>query len=86
LGELAVVVAALGHHIHATHLFCHARERLYYPRPNLVQAQIGALLAACRAALGEEAFDAAWADGQALTLEQAVDEALAFTASPAATI
>jgi hypothetical protein len=86
LGELAVVVAALGHHIHATHLFCHARERLYYPRPNLVQAQIGALLAACRAALGEEAFDAAWADGQALTLEQAVEEALAFTASPAATI
>jgi non-specific serine/threonine protein kinase len=81
LGELAVVVAALGHHVHATHLFCHARDRLYYPQPNLVQAQIGASLATCRAALGEEAFDAAWAVGQALTLEQAVEEALAFTAS-----
>jgi tetratricopeptide (TPR) repeat protein len=81
LGELAVVVAALGYHAHATHLFCHARDRLYYPQPNLVQAQIGAALAACRDALGEEAFDAAWADGQALTLEQAVEEALAFTAS-----
>jgi hypothetical protein len=85
LGELAVVATALGHYVHATHLFCHARDRLYYPQPNLVQAQIGASLAACRAALGEEAFDAAWADGQALTLEQAVDAALAFTASPVAT-
>jgi tetratricopeptide (TPR) repeat protein len=85
LGELAVVMAALGHHVHATHLFCHARDRLYYPQPNLVQAQISASLAACRTALGDEAFDAAWAAGQALTLEQAVEEALAFTASPVAT-
>jgi tetratricopeptide (TPR) repeat protein len=77
LGELAVVVAALGYHAHATHLFCHARDRLYYPQPNLVQAQIGAALAACRDALGDEAFDAAWAVGQALTLDAAVDEALA---------
>jgi hypothetical protein len=85
LGELAVVATALGHHAHATHLFCHARDRLWYPQPNLVQAQIGASLAACRAALGEEAFDAAWASGQALTLAQAVEEALAFTASSTAT-
>ena len=55
---------------------CHARERLYYPQPNLVQAQIHTSLAACRAALGEEAFDAAWAVGQQMTLEQAVDEVL----------
>jgi predicted ATPase/transcriptional regulator with XRE-family HTH domain len=34
-------------------------------------------LDACRAALGEEAFQAAWAAGQALTLEQVVAEALA---------
>jgi hypothetical protein len=85
LGELAVVEAALGNYVHATHLFCHARERLYYPQPNLVQAQISASLVACRTALGDEAFDAAWADGQALTLEQAIAEALAFTASSTAT-
>jgi tetratricopeptide (TPR) repeat protein len=34
-------------------------------------------LAAARAELGEEAFAAAWAAGGALTLEQAIDEALA---------
>jgi hypothetical protein len=34
-------------------------------------------LAAARAQLGEEAFAAAWAAGGALTLEQAIDEALA---------
>jgi hypothetical protein len=34
-------------------------------------------LVAARAALGEEAFAAAWAEGQALTLEEAVDVALA---------
>jgi hypothetical protein len=34
------------------------------------------VLAACRAALGDAAFGAAWAAGQALTLEQAVAEAL----------
>jgi len=33
-------------------------------------------LATCRAQLGEEAFAAAWAEGQAMTLEQAIAEAL----------
>jgi hypothetical protein len=33
-------------------------------------------IAAARAQLGEEAFAAAWAEGQAMTLEQAIDEAL----------
>jgi hypothetical protein len=33
-------------------------------------------LAACRAALGEEAFQAAWAAGQALTVEQVLAETL----------
>jgi hypothetical protein len=36
-----------------------------------------AALAGARAALGEAAFAAAWAEGQAMTLEEAVAEALA---------
>jgi hypothetical protein len=47
--------------------------RFYYDKPNLVQSQISRSLAACRATLGNAAFDTA---GQALTLEQAVAEAL----------
>src|SRR4029079_4150792 len=40
-------------------------------------------LASARAALGEEAFAAAWAAGQALTLEQAIVYALDKGDSPA---
>jgi hypothetical protein len=40
------------------------------------RAQCGARLDAAWAALGEEAFAQAWAEGQAMTLEQAVDHAL----------
>ncbi len=39
------------------------------------QAEFERHVAAVRAALGEAAFDAAWAAGQALTLDQAVEEA-----------
>jgi tetratricopeptide (TPR) repeat protein len=77
LSEIAVVATALGRYVGATHLFCFLPKRFYYyNRPNLVQAQIGASMAACRTALGDEAFDVAWAVGQALTLEQAIAEAL----------
>jgi hypothetical protein len=34
------------------------------------------MVAALRATMGDAAFEAAWAEGQALTLEQAVDLAL----------
>ena len=40
------------------------------------RAEVEAGLAAARAALGEEAFAKAWAEGQAMTLEQAVEYAL----------
>ena len=39
-------------------------------------SDIERLVATARAQLGEEAFAAAWAAGRALTLEQAVAEAL----------
>jgi hypothetical protein len=39
-------------------------------------------VAAARAQLGDTAFDAAWAAGQALTLDQAIDDALNETNSP----
>jgi tetratricopeptide (TPR) repeat protein len=46
-----------------------------YPLPGN-RAVEDRVLEACRAALGEQAFQVAWAAGQALTLEQAVAEAL----------
>ena len=39
-------------------------------------------LASARAALGEQAFDAAWAAGQAMTMEQAIAAALGEDGSP----
>jgi hypothetical protein len=42
----------------------------------------GAILDAARAALGEPAVALAWADGQALTAEPAVAEALAWAGGP----
>ncbi len=46
-------------------------------------AEYAANVAAARAALGDERFNAVWAAGQAMTIEQAVDYALAET--PAST-
>ena len=42
----------------------------------LVRSRTRAVETAARAALGEEAFARAWAEGQAMTLEQAVEYAL----------
>ena len=49
---------------------------LDYQMPGLTGRDVQRALAACRAALGEEAFDAAWAAGRALTVEQAIAEAV----------
>ena len=40
------------------------------------RAEYDTAVAATRAALGEEAFAAAWAEGQAMTMEQAIEYAL----------
>jgi hypothetical protein len=51
------------------------------PLPDVALREV-AIARACML-LGDDAFDAAWAAGQAFTLEQAVAEALAFTTSAA---
>ena len=45
--------------------------------------ELDAAIAQAREALGNEAFDAAWAEGGGLSLDQAVDLSLTVTASPA---
>jgi hypothetical protein len=50
---------------------------LWMLTPSARQAELDARLAAARAAVGEEAFAAAWAEGQAMTPEQALEDALA---------
>jgi hypothetical protein len=59
------------------------RETLDSSSLSLSPAERGAYeaaVAAARAALGADAFAAAWAEGRALPLEQAVAEALTTTA------
>jgi hypothetical protein len=52
------------------------RERAGRPMQSLYAARYEAQIAAARVALGEEAFAAAWAEGEAMTLEEAVAVAL----------
>jgi predicted ATPase/class 3 adenylate cyclase/DNA-binding CsgD family transcriptional regulator len=49
-----------------------AREPMGYPRPAINQPDTDATLAAVRAALGDDAFEAAWSQGAALSLDDAV--------------
>ncbi|HZT43605.1 MAG TPA: tetratricopeptide repeat protein [Chthonomonadaceae bacterium] len=53
------------------------REAFSFPRPPQDQEKVGRHLAALRADAGEEAFSAAWEEGLAMTLDQAVASALA---------
>ncbi|HXT36543.1 MAG TPA: hypothetical protein VN837_13290, partial [Chloroflexota bacterium] len=46
------------------------------PVPQDDGARVNAALATLRGALGDAAFDAAWSDGQAMTLDQAIACAL----------
>ncbi len=80
LEGLAATLGAEGRHGRAA-LLCAAaaalRERAHTPLPPAERAAFEDTIAAARAALGESAFDAEWAAGSALTLDTAVDAALA---------
>jgi predicted ATPase/class 3 adenylate cyclase len=58
-----------------------SREKIGYQRTPLRRVQYARSVAATRAAFGEAAFAAAWAEGQAMTLEQAIEYALAVEAN-----
>jgi tetratricopeptide (TPR) repeat protein len=79
--SLAWVAASCGQARQAARL-CGAaeaqREALGAPLPPDERAGHDQAVAAMRAALGEQAFAAAWAAGRALPLEQAIGEALAI--------
>ena len=76
MGERGVVRAwGPGRHVAGNNLYSYYND----PEGNRIEwcAEVERPVAAARAALGEEAFAAAWAAGRALTIEQAVAEALA---------
>ena len=85
LAGLAQVASARGQYERAARLFGAAEAQreivgqLYEPRD---QASHDQWVAPARAALGDTTFTAAWAKGRAMTLEQAVEYALAPTFAP----
>jgi predicted ATPase/class 3 adenylate cyclase/Tfp pilus assembly protein PilF len=85
LEGLAGVAGAQGEAVRAARLFGAAdalREAVGVPREPADPTGVARHLAAARAALGEAAFDAAWAEGRGMALEEAVGEALAPFESP----
>ena len=81
LEGLAQVASAKGHHAHAARLFGAAeaqREILGYRFAPFEQASHDQWVAPAHAALGEAPSAAAWTEGRAMTLEQAVEYALAW--------
>jgi tetratricopeptide (TPR) repeat protein len=79
LEELAAVAVAQGQPERAARLFGAAeglREALGAPLPPVDRAEHDRSVAAVRTALGEEAFTAAWAEGRAMSLDEAVAYAL----------
>jgi predicted ATPase len=86
LDEWAGLAAAEGRPVRAARLFGAAQALLAaagLARHAYLRATYGRDLAATRAALGPTAFDAAWAAGAAMTLEQAVADALEDAADAA---
>jgi TPP-dependent trihydroxycyclohexane-1,2-dione (THcHDO) dehydratase len=77
---MASTAGVAGHGVRAARLLGAAmaqREALEAPQPANEQADVAQAVATARAALGEEAWAAAFAAGRALTLEEALAEALA---------
>lgn len=82
LEGLASVASAQGHYRGAARLVGAAErlnESLGYRRHPRYQASYDQHMAPTRAALGDDAFAAAWAEGQSMTLEEAIEYALAST-------
>ena len=80
LEELASTAGVAGQGERAARLLGAAaavRETIGAPQPPQEQTDVEQAVAAARAALGEEAWAAAYAAGRALSLEQAIAEALA---------
>jgi hypothetical protein len=79
LEYLVNVVAAAGHGEQAARLFGTAtalREAIGAPRPSVERTLTEQEVATARQALGEEAWAAAFAAGQAMTLDEAIAQAL----------
>ena len=79
LEGFAGLAVAQGHGIRAARLLGAVealRETIHAPLPPANQADYARKVSAARAALGEQAFGAAWAEGRAMTLDQAIGEAM----------
>jgi ATP/maltotriose-dependent transcriptional regulator MalT len=71
---VAIIAAEAGNHLSAVRLFGAAeaaRQRMGMVRFKVLEAEDQARIAALREALGEDDFDTAWAEGMALSIEQA---------------
>ena len=78
-GLAGMAGAAQGHHQRAARLFGAAaalRQTIGAPVPLVERAEVDRNVAATRAQLDEVTFGAAWAEGQAMTMEQAISFAL----------
>jgi predicted ATPase len=79
LDGLSCVVSAQGNHVLAARLLgmsAQLREWGDEPRGEIYRRDLEPYHAQARAALGDEAYEAAYAEGRAVTLEQALDYAL----------
>jgi predicted ATPase/class 3 adenylate cyclase len=78
LFSMSVLHIVSGHPRHAAMLL--AADDVYYPdlmiRPIIEQREVAEIIASAKSALGDAAFEKAWAQGQKMTLDEAVEFAL----------